>query len=672
MITLGGFVLKRTRHVVVSFVSIICLLVLFAFIRSLGTTYIESSHTSYEINGMKNGLNSTKFNKAIDSYTKKHKISAIKVFRVPVVDGGNDTSTRMYVYGEKRKLPAGTKATKNEFMTSDIRYPLYFIGHTNSSSIEKMFKKNGIQYEKVNESWNWGILNFLETNQVFNLILLTFLILGIVLLLANLRELKKINIRSLLGMSNFEDAFRSFLSDQSYFVGVYLIGLMILALYMQVSEFTNTYRIMLYFAFVLYVIAAVVMIFVAIIRARIHSRQTIVNAIKGDMRSQMSFYINMAIKIVIEVFVCVAFVSLLGTLKQDRQLKDQLSIWTKGKTYYTVNLASIQSTAEETKQLNHKAAIFFKYLENHGGMLANYQGWSSDQDNFSDLFSGHVLSVNANYLKVNHVIDPDGKRVILPKDTNTTYVLIPTNQYVGRQQILKSYREYLWLNSAEKKMGVKLHIKAIEIKNGQQLFTYSTAALDLGYYEGTVNSAVVAVLSNESLGGTSQKNVDANSVWLTYLSNEAFLSPSVSTIQKGMKFARITNYIGSIINTKSYAMKQLATVQNNLRLLVTVFGIALSIVVIENIALNSVYFSNNRKKVAIQRLLGMHFFKIFRKFIFLIFVLSLMEASIVLLITKNQTIATTLFVLSNFGEFILLRIQSRRLNKKISSVIKGE
>ncbi|QYH51441.1 hypothetical protein [Liquorilactobacillus hordei] len=106
--------MKRTRHVVVSFVSIICLLVLFAFIRSLGTTYIESSHTSYEINGMKNGLNSTKFNKAIDSYTKKHKISAIKVFSVPIVDGRNDTSTRMYVYGEKRKLPAGTKATKNE------------------------------------------------------------------------------------------------------------------------------------------------------------------------------------------------------------------------------------------------------------------------------------------------------------------------------------------------------------------------------------------------------------------------------------------------------------------------------------------------------------------------------------------------------------------------------
>lgn len=74
-------------------------------------------------------------------------------------------------------------------------------------------------------------------------------------------------------MSNFEDAFRSFLSDQSYFVGVYLIGLMILALYMQLNGFTNTYHIMLYFALVLYIIAAVVMIFAAIIRARIHSQQ---------------------------------------------------------------------------------------------------------------------------------------------------------------------------------------------------------------------------------------------------------------------------------------------------------------------------------------------------------------------------------------------------------------
>ncbi|MCF1783096.1 hypothetical protein LZD76_01200 [Lactobacillus mulieris] len=54
----------------------------------------------------------------------------------------------MHVYGKNIRLPKGLRATKDEFQTSDIRYPLYFIGNVDSASIEAMFKRAGIKYEK--------------------------------------------------------------------------------------------------------------------------------------------------------------------------------------------------------------------------------------------------------------------------------------------------------------------------------------------------------------------------------------------------------------------------------------------------------------------------------------------------------------------------------------------
>ncbi|WP_436665170.1 hypothetical protein [Lactiplantibacillus plantarum] len=92
--------MNKVRRFVIGIISFICLILVFAFIRSLGSTYIETSHTSYEISGMKNGINANKFNRTIQKYTQSHNISAIKVFNVPIVDGGNTTNTKMYVYGK--------------------------------------------------------------------------------------------------------------------------------------------------------------------------------------------------------------------------------------------------------------------------------------------------------------------------------------------------------------------------------------------------------------------------------------------------------------------------------------------------------------------------------------------------------------------------------------------
>lgn len=49
--------MKKIRTIIIFIVGILFSIIAFSFIRSLGSTYIESSSTSYEISGMKGGNN---------------------------------------------------------------------------------------------------------------------------------------------------------------------------------------------------------------------------------------------------------------------------------------------------------------------------------------------------------------------------------------------------------------------------------------------------------------------------------------------------------------------------------------------------------------------------------------------------------------------------------------
>lgn len=107
-----------------------------------------------------------------------------------------------------------------------------------------------------------------------------------------------------------------------------------------------------------------------------------------------------------------------------------------------------------------------------------------------------------------------------------------------------------------------------------------------------------------------------------------------------------------------------------LSLIVTLVAVVIALV--ENIAFNSVYFNNNGKKLAIQRILGGSSYLRFAKFVRLIFILSLIEAAMVLMLTGNLQLSVGLIIVSNAVEWILLVIQGIRLNKYTWNYLKGE
>lgn len=136
--------------------------------------------------------------------------------------------------------------------------------------------------KKIHENWNADIILFISSNSIGNIIILVLLILLIALLLSNLYSLKKINIRALFGMSNMQDALKSWAKDQLVFTMSYWTAIIAIAFYLKYQYVSNLYRIMFYFALVLYFVTTTVIIFAAIVRGISHSKYTIIDAIKGN------------------------------------------------------------------------------------------------------------------------------------------------------------------------------------------------------------------------------------------------------------------------------------------------------------------------------------------------------------------------------------------------------
>ncbi|WP_334116762.1 DUF1430 domain-containing protein [Ligilactobacillus sp.] len=664
--------MRRIKKAMIFLAGTVCVILVLLFVHSLGPAYIEPNGMSYDIEGMRGGADSSRFNKVVEEYAEEHDASAIKVFNVPAVSGGDGPVIRIHVYGRKAGLPKGVMASHREFLTSDIRYPLYFTGGADAASIEKMFSRNGIRYSRLNENRLWTVVNFLGENQAQALFLLMLMVLFISLLLTNLRELRKMNICALLGMSNVKEALRDFLGNQKDLLLVYLPGMTAVLFYMEMESFTHAYGTVLYFAALLYLAVTAVMLAAAVARCAMHSRRTISAAVKGNSHSRFSFYVNMTFKAVTEIFVCTTCVSLIGAVRNGCQMEAQLSTWMKGRTYYTVNLAPYAGSGKETHILEQKAGKFFCYLEKHGGMLVNYQGFGRPEDSTGDLFSGNVMTVTAGYLQRNRVMGADGRRILLPADSDTTYVLVPSGQFEKRRQLVRNYRSQLWLNDAGKRMNGKLSVRTLETADDQKLFTYSADALDLGCYSGNAENPVVVVLSEKSLGGISPENVNANSNWLTFISNQSFLCPDVSAIQTGMEKAGLTGWIGSIVNTRSLACRKLAATRTRVRVLTAVLVIALLVAGIETFSFTGIYFSNNRKKIAVKRLLGAGSVQIFGRFAALLVFLSVLEAGISFLITKDAVAAAALSVASSFCGIVILSVQTMLVSRRIAVTLKGE
>ncbi|VDK14885.1 hypothetical protein OAL24_01620 [Oenococcus sicerae] len=105
-------------------------MLIFLFALNTGRNYISSLSKPYNIMAFKNGVSPDHVNHELMKFANLKNINIVKSFNVPTTD--NEPRTKFYVLGQshvfaKYSLPRSSYASRSEFNTSDLRYPLYFL-----------------------------------------------------------------------------------------------------------------------------------------------------------------------------------------------------------------------------------------------------------------------------------------------------------------------------------------------------------------------------------------------------------------------------------------------------------------------------------------------------------------------------------------------------------------
>lgn len=666
--------MQRGRKIALIITSVAFLLCLIGFANQTGQDTISVTAKQYAITRIKDSVGKNAANAALEQFATTHKIAIVKQFVVPTV--GSEPVKKFYVLGDKKRinqhvLPKRAFATKQEFVTSDVHYPLYFFGTISDAEIAHELKQLGFSFERQSTSIRELILYYVyyQQNYVDVLLLLVLLILLIVLVVANFQRLRASNIKQLQGISRFEDSLQVLKQDQVFFLKVYLLNGLILVGYTYFRNILGALHPVLVLMVVLWLMELAVAWFSAFVQMFSHSEKTILMSIKGKQRSKLVFTLNWMFKIITEFAIVIMLVVIFQNLGTANQIKQQLSTWSKLPDYYSLYLAATTTDGNDIGDTDEPAYRLAKWGNNHGMIVSNYGGMSGDTSSYLDCNNGNVLIANANYLKINKLVSTQNKRIIIPNNTATTYALIPANAKAQAQKLIKSYRNILFFKELQKDHP-QMNIKPIIIKPHQRVFDYETQGFELGKYNGYLNNPVVLVVSPQSVGGN---NDIATSMWSSILSGEGLLFPHFNKLTAQVQRQNLTPQVGGYLNVNSVAAKALHDTNNQIRLLVGIVILLSVLALVEYQLVNSVYLTTNRRKSAIKRLNGQSLFKIHGRFMLCWGVVTIGEVGVLVYGLTEPVKVTVMFAgISTCVASGLFYWQARRDMREIVATIEGE
>ncbi len=420
----------------------------------------------------------------------------------------------------KYSLPRSSYASRSEFDTSDLRYPLYFFGTVSDLEISQELGKLGLKYQRQTSDWNFIIINFLNDNYFSVFLALVCLILLIVLIVANFKRLRASNIAYLEGVSNFHDALRYFYKDQLLFLLSFFFGGFFLLVAMFCLNVMGIFWISAYFGLILVFAEIAVSLLAMLVQAISHTTKTLLPTIKGNNKSTLVFSISICCKMVTELSVIVTICMLISQITASNSLKAQLSKWQHVGNYYSPYFSPYGLGSTEQSDEDKSAYQLAKWSQNNRGIIASYGAFNSANNqaatDYEDITSGNVILANAEYLKRNKIVSINGQRISLPNGGKTSYFLFPEKLKLQVNQLSQNYLDQLGINNIIKYDGRKIDSKQMLIQNHQRAFTYNTQGFDLGIYDGYAHEPVIIVISPESLGGN---NDDADRYWDSLISN---------------------------------------------------------------------------------------------------------------------------------------------------------
>ncbi|WP_260768988.1 hypothetical protein [Oenococcus oeni] len=643
-----------------------------------GRNYISTLARPYNITSLDTGTSINVVNHHLAKFANEHKINIVKAFNVPTTE--NVPRTKFYVLGSTRKFSESliskqSIASKQEFETSDLRYPLYFFGNISSTAVAKELHRLGLHYKRDSGNWNTIIYNFLSDNYFAVFLILLLLILLVVLIVANFKRLRASNIAYLEGVSKFQDTWKYFIHDQIVFLITFIPGFLIVLITMISYRVMGVMPLTVYFAVLLIFAEILVSVFAFLFHMASHSINSLQNSIKGDGKSTLILVTSICFKVVTELSIIVTLMLLLGQFAINSRMEKQLSNWQHLGNYYTPYFSPYALLDNEQDQEDKAAYQLVNWSEKHKGIIASYGAYESTgktSNDYDDVDFGNVLIVNAEYLKKNKILTASGHRLSIAAQSENSYFLFPEKLKSQSDRLSKNYFDQLPMAQISKLYGRELNYKKIMIKNGQRAFTYNTEGIDFGFYDGYVKEPVILVLSTVSLGGD---NEDADHYWDSLISKQGLVVSNYHALAEQAQKRHISRQIGGYLNIRSHALQAYQQVRQHLILLLSVLAILILMLFVNYILVNQIYFANYERKIAIRRLSGRYLARIHFLFTLVCLSVTVLEGMFAASIYNgynNRALISGVIASMTIFQLLLLIIQALRADHRISQAIKGE
>ncbi|WP_062473537.1 hypothetical protein [Levilactobacillus senmaizukei] len=205
--------MTKIRKVVFIIVTICFGLLLLNFSQSMSSTGLSTLQKPFSITSSSGKFTPNKINSHLEDFANQHHINIVKVFSVPRTSTANRQS--YYVLGKahqfsQSQVVKSDLASRSEFLTSDLRYPLYFFGKIEENAIKGELSRLGLKFTRESDKWNWQIRDFLEANYYNVFLQLILLLLFLTLVVLNFKSLRAANIMLLQGLKKSEIFKRAF------------------------------------------------------------------------------------------------------------------------------------------------------------------------------------------------------------------------------------------------------------------------------------------------------------------------------------------------------------------------------------------------------------------------------------------------------------------------------
>ncbi|TGD19485.1 hypothetical protein [Levilactobacillus suantsaiihabitans] len=669
--------MTKIRNIVFVIVASCFGLLLFSFGQSVSSHGISSLRKPFNITASSNKFTSDEINKNLETFANKNNINIVKEFSVPKV--GTKTRQAYYVLGKshhfsKSQVIKSDMATRSEFLTSDLRYPLYVFGDVNQKIVSQELNRLGLSFQRSSDNWNWQVSDFLEDNYFDVFLELILLLLFLSLIVFNFKASRASNIMYLQGVSKLTIFKKRFIKDQLVFLSGYIAAYSINLIVLFSTHHWGVVWLVTYFALILYATQLIVYLIAGIIWSWSYNRATILPTIKGSAKNRLTLVIVLVVKTITEVIILASLLTLGQQLNTNQEIKGQVSTWSKLQERYSPSL-SMNITSEEQDTEDKQTYKLVEWTSKHHGLISNYAGYNSAEgsgrlnfNDYSDYYNGgNVLVVNAEYLRLNHVMDGYGNKMSFNANDAVTHFLFPEKLKNQANRLTQKYVEQMGLSHMFKDGNAKVAVHLV--KNNQNRLTYNPASLDMGYYASSVPDPVIIVVSPESLNGS---NSDANRLWNAMMSNNAFSFTDYHKLNRKLVSLGMYKHIGGYTNIKSYASKIYQEQQSKVMQLSIILGLMIGLFVFECVLACSLYFGIYQRTHAIRTLMGQSLLKTHYRFGLVLAVLIISEWMLSLIVSHSLHLTSVYYLVDSLITFLIFYVKSKKNVMYIGASLKGD